>query len=76
MTECDPGRVVAAGTDVGVWDIVTGEFESEGSVDDATRRFTTWYGMTVMQDGVAPQPVSVAGLHNVPGLIGHLWLEP
>lgn len=76
LMDCDPGRLLAAGTDVGVWDTSTGKFESVGTVDDATGRFRSWFGTTVMQDGVAPQPVSVAGLHNVPGLIGGLWLEP
>lgn len=76
LKRCRPGRVVAAGTDMGVWDISTGEFESEGSVDNAKGWFKSWYGKTVMQDGVAPQPVSVAGLDGVPGLVGRLWLEP
>ena len=76
LKRCHPGRVVAAGADKGVWNITTGEFESEGSVDAAKGRFKSWYGKTVMQDGVAPQPVSVAGLEDVPGLIGKLWLEP
>lgn len=76
LMDCHPGRLLVEGADVGVWDTSTGEFESEGSVDYAKGRFRSWYGTTVMQDGVAPQPVSVAGLHNVPGLIGELWLEP
>jgi len=76
LKHCAPGHLVAAGVDIGVWDITTGEFESEGSVDYATGRFRSWYGKTVGQNGVAPQPVSVAGLENVPGLIGKLWLEP
>ncbi len=75
LRRCAPGRVLAAGTDAGVWDFATGEFESEGSVDSVRCRFRSWYGQTVRQDGVAPQPVTVAGLENVPGLIGQLWLE-
>lgn len=75
LKHCAPGSVMAAGVDIGVWNIATGAFESQGSVDYAKGRFTSWYGMTVGQDGVAPQPVSVAGLENVPGLIGELWLE-
>ena len=74
LKRCHPGRVVAAGTDEGVWNMSTGYFESVGSVDDARGRFKHWFGKTVIQDGVAPQPVSVAGLEDVPGLKGQLWL--
>lgn len=76
LKKCAPGTVMAAGVDTGTWDIATGEFESEGTVDYAKGRFRSWYGTTVGQDGVAPQPVSVAGLEDVPGLIGGLWLVP
>ena len=75
LKRCHPGRVVAAGVDSGVWDISTGYFESVADVDYAIGRFRSWYGKTVMQNGFAPQPVSVAGLEDVPGLIGELWLE-
>lgn len=76
IRRCHPGRVLAAGTDTGVWDISTGEFESVGSVEQARGRLRRWDGKSVTQDGVAPQPVTVAGLEGVPGLIGKLQLEP
>ena len=75
LKRCHPGRLVAAGTNAGVWDTSTGYFESVGSVDYAIGRFRKWHQKTVMQNGFAPQPVSVAGLEEVPGLIGELWLE-
>ena len=62
IKRCAPGRILAEGTDVGVWDISTGEFESTGTVDFARGRLRRWSGRTVTQDGIAPQPVSVARL--------------
>lgn len=76
LRRCSPGRLLASGTDTGVWNTTTGEFESTGTVDYARGRLRKWDGKTVMQDGVAPQPVSVAGLDGVPGLIGQLRLVP
>ena len=76
IKDCDPGRAVAGGTDVGLWTAATQYFVSEGSVDFARGPFRRWFDKTVMQDGYAPSVVTVAGLDDVIGLVGNLWLEP
>ena len=74
LKQCTPGSIMASGVDEGIWYVPA--FESSSGVQYAAGRFTSWYGMTVGQDGVAPVPVSVAGLEDVMGLDGRLWLEP
>jgi hypothetical protein len=75
LKRCAPGVVLAAGVDEGVWDVATGEFESFGTVDYASRRLRHWEGHTVRQDGVTGPGVSVAGVEDAYGLIGSLELN-
>lgn len=75
LESCHPGMILAEGRDLGTWDTETGYFQSKATVDYVTGDFKSWWGKTVMQDGYATQPVSVAGLEGVPGLQGRLWLE-
>lgn len=74
LKRCHPGRVLAAGTDKGTWDMATGGFESTGLVDYASRRFRCWDGRTVHQDGVV-ELVSFFGLENVFGFYGNFSLD-
>lgn len=74
LKRCRPGRVLAAGVDEGVGSFVTGEFESYGTVDYASRPFRCWRNRTVYQQGVT-QPISAFGLENVLGFYGSLQLN-
>lgn len=75
LKRCAPGKLMAAGIDEGIWHLDTGEFESSGTVDHASRPFRSWEGRTVHQDGVTGPGVSVAGVVDAYGLIGSLQLN-
>lgn len=75
LKRCEPGALLAAGVDEGVWEMETGEFESYGTVDYASPRLRHWTGRTVYQDGVTGPGVSVSGVEDAFGLIGSLQLN-
>ena len=73
LKRCEPGRVLMAGYAEGYVDFGSGPpffFESEGTVDHATRYFKRWDGYAVHQEGLIGPGVSVAGLKGAFGFHG------
>ena len=66
----EPGRVVIAGYDKGVWDTASGLLESFGTVDFAAGYFKWWDGYEVRQDALIEPGVSVAGIEDALGFNG------
>lgn len=73
LKTCEPGRVLLAGTDVGVGDLAAGWFYSDGVVDYASRPFRKWVGDAVYQDGLFGF-VSVSGVEDAFGFTGSLTI--
>ncbi|MEA2023765.1 MAG: hypothetical protein U9N79_05660 [Actinomycetota bacterium] len=68
LKRCAPGRVVMAGYDTGVWNPVSGVFESAGDVEHAAGYFKWWGdGYKVRQGGTSGLGVSVAGVEDAFG---------
>lgn len=74
LKRCAPGRILMAGYDVGTWDPVGGEFQSDGDIKYATRPFKRWRdGYRVRQSGTTGEGVSVAGVKNAYGFDDGIW---
>ena len=68
LKRCAPGRVVMEGYDEGVWNVLSGEFRSEGDVEDAAGYFKRFAnGYKVSQSGTTGPGVSVAGVEDAFG---------